>query len=508
MRRSALTLFAVTAILAVAACAPDSAERAPLVPTEPSLAVADQCSGGLMSTINKNIKDGFSNPAEADLLDQAAVIKNLCPNAFPQLMSFLESVIGYSGAPVNAVQGTLLSTLVANITNYVTASPVVRPKEVWMNQGGIAVLTPPEVMTTFDNRARLELVAGTTPGGPHLWTFDARPTSECDGTTSLRITGNCYQVSDYPHETSYSPRFIYTQCIHSSFGPTGIGHEKSGFGAEVLPEASVAFSCAHTLSALDGWLGREAGPLGRSVARAYDYLRPRSLFADDAGESGSSGSASLFGGILNVIFEDDFEEINNPPDIGDSWLVQDDGTGPGYIQVQSGLGDLTGSVVALSQGQGACQNCPTFQLLGTRVNSTQTETVGTYEVTWQSVQTKPNVKEAPFVVLNDAGAEIARLSYVSESNHNIIRFNGDSVGTWVQNTHQDFKITVNLTAQAPAVSNSVSLSINGTPVVTNQAAPNATTLKQIGYRLMGIDAGIIGADNFRVIRLSDGPPNP
>jgi len=144
------------------------------------------------------------------------------------------------------------------------------------------------------------------------------------------------------------------------------------------------------------------------------------------------------------------------------------------------------------------------------VNSAQTETVGSYKVTWQSVQTKPNVKEAPFVVLNDAGAEIARLSYVTESSVNKLLFTAGgvttNVGAWVQNVHQDFEITVNLTTLNPATSNRVSLTINGIPVATNpNVIPNATTLKQIGYVLTGIDAGIIGADNFRVVRQSDVP---
>ncbi|HWP71124.1 MAG TPA: hypothetical protein VNM36_08490, partial [Gemmatimonadaceae bacterium] len=142
------------------------------------------------------------------------------------------------------------------------------------------------------------------------------------------------------------------------------------------------------------------------------------------------------------------------------------------------------------------------------VNGSDNETVGTYEITWQSVQTKPNVKEAPFVVLNGAGAEIARLSYVTENSVNKLLFTAGgvttNVGTWVQNVHQDFKITVNLTT-LNGNSNKVSLAIGPTTVVSNQAAPNATTLKQIGYVLTGIDAGIIGADNFRVVRLSDVP---
>jgi len=510
MRRSALTVFAVTAVLAIAACAPDSADRGPLVPTEPSLALSDQCAGGLASDIAKQQKALFSDPDLTDLQTQFAAIKSACPTVpTTQLLTYVESMIGYSGAPTNAARAQGLVNLLGSVTLYVTGTAVVRPPVVFQNTGGAAVLTPGEFMTTNDQRARLDIATGTTPGGPHLFTFEPRPTSECDGTTSLRISGNCYQLHDYPDETAtYTPSATLTLCLHSSAGPTGIGHQKAGFGGEVLPEVPPFFGCAHTVAAIDSWLGREAGPLGRALAKTYDYLAPRPLMADDAGESGSIGSFSLVGGILNEVFLDDFTDLASPPDIGDTWTIN--ATSPGYIQLQNGIADLSGSVVVLSQAQGNCANCPVFSLLGTRVNSAQTETVGSYKVTWQSVQTKPNVKEAPFVVLNDAGAEIARLSYVTESSVNKLLFTAGgvttNVGAWVQNVHQDFEITVNLTTLNPATSNRVSLTINGIPVATNpNVIPNATTLKQIGYVLTGIDAGIIGADNFRVVRQSDVP---
>jgi len=378
--------------------------------------------------------------------------------------------------------------------------------------GGAQVLSAGESMETFDGQAGLQLPSTIPAGGPFLFTFQQVAGSECDNGTSLRQNGRCYDVSDWPDGGTYDPPATITLCLHTSFGPAGIGHAKNNFGTEVLPEtANPGINCDHDAeTALNSWLGRNAGPLGRALAHAYDYVRPRALFAEDAGESGSIGSFSLVGGILNEIFKDDFEEINNPPDIGDAWTV--DTTSPGYIRInQTGLGDLPGPIVELSQGQGACTSCPVFRLLGTRANSTQNETIGTYEVTWQSLQNKPNVKEAPFVVLNSTGAEIARLSYVTESNHNILRFKVGTgftdVGTWTQNVSQSFKITVNLTTLNTATSQTVSISGDGVTPVT-VPAPNATSLRKIGYVLDGIDAGIIGADNFRVIRLSDTPPSP
>ena len=128
-------------------------------------------------------------------------------------------------------------------------------------------------------------------------------------------------------------------------------------------------------------------------------------------------------------------------------------------------------------------------LLASRLDTLETNTVGAYEVTWQSVQTKPSVKEAPFVVLNDAGLEVARLSYVTESSQNILRFTAGGVSTdvgfWVRNVSQAFKITVNLTTLNPSNSGKVSFAFGPNPlslatVSTNpNVIPNATSLKRM-----------------------------
>jgi hypothetical protein len=519
MRRSLLAGIGALAVFVAAACSPDQPSREPLAPTVPLLAPGQQCGGQLASNISKQQKDLFAGTALTAVEAAFAAVNDACPLSAGDavLQSYIETLITHSQAPTNANRAGGLVNLLGSVTLYATGTTLVRPVSIFQTQGLAAVLSPGEFASSWDSRARLEIQAGATPGGPHLWTFEPRPTSECDGTTSLRITGNCYQVHDYPDETvAYSPPFIVTLCVHSSFGPTGIGHQRVGFGGEVLPETSVAFSCAHTASALNSWLGREAGPLGRAVARAYDYLRPRPLFADDAGESGLGLFTSLYGGILNEIIKDDFAEFNTPagPDVGDNWIIQ--ATSPGYIQInQTGLGDMTGPLVELSQAQGNCANCPVFQLLATRANSSESESVGSYDVEWTSLQNKPNVKEAPFVILNanNNNNEIARLAYTTVSSQNRLIFtvrNGNTVqtidvGAWAQNVHQDFKVTVNLNVLNNALDQTVSLSINGNAVANAQNIPasRATSLLRIGYLLTGIDAGIIASDNWKVTRTSD-----
>jgi hypothetical protein len=531
MKRIKPAVFGIIATLVVVACSPDRPAREPLAPYDVSLAKgggSQQCAGQLASDIAKELKVLFVGAALDDLQNQLAVIKSKCPNAVPELMTILQSVSTY-GAPTtngNTAQG--LVNLWSALVLYVKDETKTWPPSVLMGDGAVAgvpdggakVLGAGESMTTFDGQAGLELPGTVPAGGPRLFTFQPVAGTHCGNGTSLRITGRCYDVSDYPDGGTYTPPATLTLCLRSAVhGPSGIGHAKSGFGTEVLPVVNKAFSCGHDETALNSWLGKNAGPLGRVLAHAYDYLRPRSLFADDVGESGSIGDFSLVGGILNVIFEDDFGELNSPPDVGDTWSVM--ATSPGFVRINpTGLGDLPGPIVELSQAQGNCANCPEFHLLGTRANSATSETIGTYEVTWKSVQVKPNVKEAPFVVLNASNNnnEIARLSYVSVSSQNRLIFtvrNGNQLqtvdaGAWVKEVSQSFKITVNITTLNPATSQTVSLAVDGVPVTGAQNIPasRAASLRRIGYLLTGIDAGIIGADDFRIIRLPDVPPSP
>lgn len=534
MRRSLPAVLGFAAIFAIAACT-DQAPRQPLAPDKPSLAQTSQCRNQLATQIGNEQEALFADAALADLEAQFATIRSLCPNAVPQMMTYIESVIAYRGT-VNAARAQALVNHWGSVTLYVTNSALVRPSSVLLGSGGAGVLSPGEFMVTNDNGARLDILTGTVPSTAHLFTFEPKSANECDATTSLRVTGPsnqslqgngtaCYDVKDYPHETSYSPAATMTLCLKHNYGETGIVHQRSGYGGEVLPTPSVipGHSCSSFHASGNSWLERNGGPLGRVLASAYDFLKPQPLFADDVGESGSIGSFSLVGGALNDIFADDFNDPTNfndgsdTPDLGDAWAIS--ATHPGYIRMQDSLGGLSGGVLVLSQGQGACKNCPVFYLLGTRDNASANETIGSYNVTWTSSQTKPSVKEAPFVVLNASSSnnEIARLAYTSVSSQNrlilTVRGTGNTVitedvGEWSTDTPQTFTLTVNLTTLDASTTKTVSLAINGTPVANaqNLAAPRATSFKQFGYLLTGIDAGIIASDNWLVSRLADQPP--
>jgi|SRR5687768_3925307 len=533
MRRSIFAGIGVAAVLVLAACTPDQpASRDPLAPTDPVLAQGDQCAGGLASQIAKEQKALYSGTVLTAMQNQFTVLKNLCPgdSTTTALHVYLQMVVNNRGANPDSTRAANMVKHVSSVTNYFTSVPVNRSYKVFMSNGGADVLTATvtngDSMFTFDKGARLRIQANTYPNKSHFFTFESRPMSDCDATTSLRTEGpsganlrgtgsTCYDIKDYPHETSYSPKMQLTICMLDHFGETGIVHQ-IGAGGEVLPDLVLGSTfCDDFQHASNSWLKQNGGPFGRVLASAYDYLRPRSLLADDVGESGSIGLFSLVGGALNVVFEDNFGEIGTPPDIGDAWQI--DTTFPGYIRVESSFGLLTDSVVVLSQAQGNCANCPPFQLIGTRVNASQVETLGSYQVTWTSLQNKPSVKEAPFVLLNENNEEIARLSYVSLQNQgNRLLFTVNQpgtdsvydVGAWVRDQPQNFKITVNQTVLG-SNDNSVSFGFGTNPTDLPLVGPVQTNfaskLVKIGYVLTGIDAGVIASNKWVVIRLSDTP---
>jgi hypothetical protein len=569
MRRSFAAAFGTAAILVIAACSQDQSSNRTLTPTDPLLAPGGGggnplCAGGLASDIAKEQKLLFLTTAGLDSMEDAfSLIKDACPIVETDpaelgvLLDYYALMIAYRTTDNAAgLAGHLFS-----VSRYATGTGLVRSANVFGALGGAEVLTVTastgDALVSFDKGAQLSFAAdtktnpGLVPFGRRLFTLDPLSSVECGDVTGLRLGSRgagapCYDVQDYPDAAEYTPAATLTLCMHKDADENvGIVHQKSGYGDEVLPPVQLTYACGDFhMSSSNSWL-EQKGPLGRALAKAYDFFAPKTLIADDVGGSGSIGSFSKVGAVLTDIFEDDFNDgavfnLNPGADSADladansTWIYS--AQSPGYIRIEDSFGGLTGGVLVLSQGQGACNNCPVFKLLGeirtvdepNTIGETDFETNGSFDVTWTSVQTKPSVKEAPFVLLNgtngsDAAREIVRLSYVSQSSQNqlLLRIPGSgnsvttiNVGSWVQNVSQTFKITVNLDVLNPAQDKTVSLSILNPstnefePVAgaQNLAAVRATSFKHIGYVLTGIDAGIIGSDDWRVTRLPDIPP--
>jgi len=551
MRRSLLAGIGVVAVFFFAACSPDQTRQEPLAPTDVGLAKGGgggslQCAGSLASQIAKQEDNNFSSSQADELTSLFNVIKAQCTTTAtlpsPAVLAYMQKVADFRGSVVGDRADSLLA-LWQSVTLYATGTPIDRPPVVFVTGtppsgpnnegavrgGGAAVLDPAGAlsMTTWDGQAGVKISSSQTPSGPHLFTLypDACPT-----TSLVAATDDCYEVQSYPPVEAWDPLITIGMCLHGGGGPNvAISHFEEGYGAEVLPDGGgftwTSGCYANDHAFMDTWLGRKAGPLGRALALGLDYLRPRQLYADDAGESGLGLFTSPFGGVETLIFHETFDAPGNAlgafpqdpnevaPDVGDSWDVF--APAPGFANIVDGSvlapgGGLPGQVISISQAQGACKkNCPVYRLLGTRVNASQAEDIGIYEVTWQSLQNKPSIKEAPFILLSADNKEIARLSYTQTSNQNRILYNGVYTGVnWTQNVAQSFKIIVRLDdGNASANDFTTDLYIGTTLVFTNRPfnTNNATTFVTLGYRLDGVDAGIMAADNIVVKRLADTP---
>ena len=519
----------VAAGLVLAACSPDSAVRQPLAPTEPSLASVNQCAGGLASDIAKKQKALFTGSAGLTLMDAALkIVKANCPNANAKMHEYLQLIVTY-GAPTNNTTraNDLIGLMSMMIEFHDGVVGFTRPAAVLGNTGGAADVGGGGNMETFDGKAGVKVATGTTAGGyggPWLFTFEPITNLSLCPPTDLRQTGRCYHVETYPDPAVgdfFSPKITVGLCpTGAGQGPTGVSHPKAGFGTELLPAGDRwPHDCMYHTAAIDSWLGRDAGPLGRLLARTYDFLRPQPLHAVDAGESGLLGEFSVVGGVLPVELDDNFDDnsfgdfLNGTlPTVGEPWAVV--ANSPGYVQVQDGLADLTGKVIVLNQAGGNCANtCPEVSLLGTVLGGSSA-TLGSFQISWSSVQTKSSAKDAPFVVRSTTGAEIARLSYVADGSSTILKFNNATVGTWTRNVAQHFRITINLQTSADignphkAFLEIKDASGNYQPVAgpVDFVTTGETTLGVVGYVLKGIDAGVVGADNIIVRRRADSNP--
>jgi hypothetical protein len=254
MRRSLFAGIGVAAVLVLAACSDRAQERAPLTPTGPSLAQSPQCSNGLASDIVKQQKALYAGLALTDVAAKFDLVKAACPGVAGDdaLMNYLEATITHRPDNVKSISEARAKLIVAlwkSVASYYApaADSLVRPFTVLTDSGGAEVLSPGESMTTFDQGAKLKLDGSSTPGGQHLFTFERKPTSACDGTTSLNVTRNgaslqtggtgCYDVRDYPHETSYTPAALISLCLKKgseSAEEIGLVHQRNGFGGEVL----------------------------------------------------------------------------------------------------------------------------------------------------------------------------------------------------------------------------------------------------------------------------------
>lgn len=517
MRRSAVSTFALLVLAVAGACSDDSRSSTGL-PSEPLLAKggpnAGVCTQQQANDIEKDIKDLYGSPAAAAnaLFDavQAACSTTDPDAAREPLMSYLEHTIQN---PVSGLNAFMIAHWgrVFGFVGYtgidVGSSPNVS-EAVLTSAGAAAIvdLSQETAVWTGDDAAGITVRAQNPMnlGGRRLVTIE-QAADNCLG-TNLPTFPTCYNFGVFPHETGFSPKLLFALCaVQNTPDFPALAHKPHNEPVRVLAKVDI-LNCPHTPSTQSA-----SSLVGRVLASVADLFRPRTLIAGHTGLGGEDFSASPAVPVSRQVLAADFETAGDapgaPPTVtnfpGDAWTAT--AAAPGTILVQSSFGNLTDQPVVLTQAGGACKNCGGLELSANIYDEgTGLANTGRYEVHWSSLQAKPSVKEAPFLVVDGGGDVLAKVAYRTVSSQPKLYFNDqDANCAWAVNEKQDFVLTIDFTTRKTSLAISACAASGDVDFVQGNRVGD---LARVGWFLTGIDAGIVGFDNLRVIRLPDNAP--
>jgi hypothetical protein len=420
------------------------------------------------------------------------------PATFETLISHWNTVfpyVGYTGADQPAgVPASVLETGTgaAGVITQATVNREIRTP--------VAALTLPVQSTTLGDPR------------PHLFVIYPRG-NNCLTGTNLRRLGPCYEFASFPH---VSPKFSdpVKVGICQPEGPdhgretAALGHLSGGFVE--IPNQELYPACTNLTSVDEGsWTGGFGAVLKRVASLAQKTFGVTTAYAVHGGLGGLGEELSPFGGVDREVFLATFENVaagtvpdSAAPEVG-TWTPISV-TPPGSIFVQSLLGESgTGNLVVLNQAGGACKNCGGLLLQGNLSVAPGASNAmnGIYEATFIALQDNANMKSASFKLRDSRDSVLAQVTFTVAQNANKVLFNGTDTGVrWVRHVPLSFRIRVNINAGEHAAS----LWVQDT--LKKEAVPflNTTTnFANISADFGGIDSGVMGWDQIRVVRLED-----
>ena len=404
-------------------------------------------------------------------------------------LGHLNTVFSYVGYPAPGLSGGATGPLQAGIVAVIPATGGIREYQ-RIHLGAFELLE--------------QGAAGDQRG--HLFVMSAM-NEQCLSVDNLRELEDCVELTSYPGVTpKFSPKIKVGICFpeNVSAGALVLGHE-TPTGTEIAGQAAYPVDCHASLNVASTATGFEK-LMTRLASFGRNTIGVRRAYASDKGLGGIGSFLSPWGALDALIFGTNFNAphvVGSAPDSTEgSFTFTQFVTSPGSILIQNGLGNLTGQLVVLSQGGGACASCGGLELRGHFFSASgDAADDGVYEINWTSVQTAPGVKGAPFVLRASDTAEVARVTYDTQQSVNRILYNGVVVGSWTRNVGQHFKIVVNLNT------NKTSLYIGTTLVATEKdfVNPNAQNIASLAAEFSGIDSGVMGWDALGVQRISDQP---
>ncbi len=346
----------------------------------------------------------------------------------------------------------------------------------------------------------------------HLFTI-APIGGGCLSGTNLQQTGPCFEFSAFPKVApQFSPKIKVGVCqpvdgdqAIPALNPA-LGHLTDSGYVEIPQQTAYPVFCEHVDEApAISWNGGIRGVLKRVAWTARKVLLPEPLYAVHGGLGGLGGGISPFGAADLTVFEAGLhsEVLGNAPGTPDGGTWSSSVTKPGKIYSQLGLGTYTDTVIVINQAGGNCVACGGIKLQADLTDASGAgATSGVYDVSWVSIQDKPTVKDAPFVIRGSNG-KIATLSYRSKTNRKELYYNGVLVGTWAQHVPQRFVVRIDLNAKRTSLWFG---SLSATPAPATPSTPfidAVTNLTSVAADFTDQDSGIVGWAELSVQRLVD-----
>jgi hypothetical protein len=566
----------VAAVALLSAACTDTVREQPTAPdSPPSMAVN---SGPCSSTLRQRASDDIDalfvgtysssrTAARQRLTDVARACSTTDPSAArPAMFTLIELTISTFQPGTDATktatdpQLVRLARLWNTLVEYIGYTPTGISSAALTSKGAARIVSDASFVgsatqvdiVTGDGQALLRVPKAAAAGQQILYTI--APIS-CGGLSSTLpvSSGKCYDITDTPdYGSSFTVPLTVAICqtqLKDSPAPitaNGISHLNKGAkvpGVLPLKYVEAAGFCVHPSGPYDPTSNVFAQAWNTVTRLASSLFAAKPLFALHGNLGGSTTALSPFGPVDRDIFRATFtanplRALTSPTDImyGDDvgrWSAVSF-KDPGSIAVVGALAEATNTPVALNQGGGNCaDSCGGLVLEGEAITTydgkTIAEDVGKYVVTWDLVQTKPSVKEAPFILLTDArlrlptdapNAElrdtVVKIAYVTRPDGRFIRVNGadfkqgTTVLSWEPGRTQSFRFEIDLTTSPATCTLRVKTTNAESPatVIGSCSRGNDLTGKRLRFiraDFTGIDAGIFAWDNIRSSLFSTSP---
>lgn len=523
------------------------AENTTPAPTGPQLRLGQSTAAACDAAADRAVKSQqsalFPKPYLATVQTRWAAVESACSAAANgadiangQLLEYVSYILSLYPANVSIPRGGTADTRETNFLLHLDAIyPYVGYSAPGLPSangpldfvGGLGVISgtgTTREITTGDGDAALTLGVQNLTGDTRAHMFAIYPAPAACNTGNLQHVGPCYEVASFPAASvAWNPLIKVGVCTEVHTGETesivanapALGHVTGGY-TEIAGNLPYPSTCGtHVVDNTGAWNGGLGGIVTRLAWLGKQVLLPSVAYATHSGLGGVGSTLSPWGAVDLLVFNapvdtsagrNTFGAFPSPPSTG-SWDGSSFATSPGSIKVEASLGQYTNPIIVMSQAGGACSGCGGLLLQGNLFSASDSlATRGKYEISFVALEEAPAVKEAPFMLRDNAGNEIVRLSFATVGSVNQVILNydrstgaGTVVGSWTRHVPKTFVFTIDLTNKT------VALNVDGSPVAVPGAYSNtsAVNLARIVFDARGIDSGVMGWDNIRVQRLSD-----